>query len=257
MTGNYGAIGGSSPLTELTQSQGRALEEVLGDPFRVFVGMRNWNPFIEEVAPKAIESGAEKIVGLPMAPQFSSLSVGKYLKAIRGAVPRDFPLVLAHSWYAHPGVLDAFADKAHKAFEERGPFDAVIFTAHSLPERVRDEGDVPYPAQVLNTAQGVADRLGLSDWSIAYQSAGRTPEPWLGPDLVEKLSSLSEAQCRRLLVVPVGFVCDHTEILFDIDIQAKQAAGELGMELVRSESLNCSPVFIRALADIVRTNLES
>jgi ferrochelatase len=244
-------------LTELTEAQGRALEELLGDPFRAFVGMRNWHPFIDDVVPKAIESGAEKIVGLPMAPQFSSLSVGKYMKAVRGTVPPDFPLILVHSWYAHPGVLDAFADRARIAFEEHGPFDTVIFTAHSLPERVRDEGDIPYPAQVRETAKGVAGRLGLRDWSIAYQSAGRTPEPWLGPELMESLSDCANAQCRRLLIVPVGFVCDHTEILFDIDIQAKQAARELGIELVRSESLNCSPIFIRALADIVRSNLES
>jgi ferrochelatase len=183
MTHNYASIGGRSPLTELTLEQGRALEEHLGPPFRVFVGMRNWHPFIGDVVPKVIEAGAERIVGLPMAPQSSELSVGKYFDAIQTAVPDDVPLILLSSWYDHPGLLDAFSEKARKADAERGPFDAFVFTAHSLPERVMDQGDVPYPAQVGRTAEGVARRLGLEDWRIAYQSAGRTGEPWMGPKL--------------------------------------------------------------------------
>jgi ferrochelatase len=257
MTHNYGAIGGRSPLTDLTLSQGRALEERLGQPFRVFVGMRNWHPFLEDVAAEAIAAGAEKIVGLPMAPQFSSLSVGKYMDAIQRAVPRGFPMVVLHSWYDHPGIVGSFAEKAEKAVKDYGPFETVVFTAHSLPERVKDEGDVPYPTQVYETARNVADRLELTDWRIAYQSAGRTPEPWLGPDLSEALTDCADAGRRRVLVVPVGFVCDHTEVLYDIDIQAKQLAAKAGIELVRSESLNCSPTFIGALADVVRSRLES
>jgi ferrochelatase len=132
-----------------------------------------------------------------------------------------------------------------------------VFTAHSLPERVKDSGDPPYPTQVLASAEGVATRLGFSRWQVAYQSAGRTPEPWLGPDLTEALREMAALKCRRVLVVPVGFVCDHTEILFDIDIQANRAAQEIGIELVRSPSLNSSGTFIRALSDIVRSRLES
>ncbi len=257
MTGNYRAIGGRSPLTDLTVAQGRALEAVLGDPYRVFVGMRNWHPFIDDVVPTLLEMGIKKIVGLPMAPQFSELSVAKYLSVLESAVPSGFPLFSVRSWYDHPGVLDGFAAQARRAMEEHGPVDRIVFTAHSLPERVKDSGDPPYPAQVQATAEGVANRLGFSRWQIAYQSAGRTPEPWLGPDLVDALKDMVSTRCRRVLVVPVGFVCDHTEILFDIDIQAKGAAQELGLELVRSPSLNSSPIFIRALADIVRNRLES
>lgn len=257
MRGNYAAIGGRSPLTELTYTQARALEKVLGPRFRVFVAMRNWHPLIEDVVPKVLETGAERIVGLPMAPQFSLLSVGKYLDVLQKAVPEDLPLTLVRSWYDHPGLLDAFAEKSREAIEDDGPFDEILFTAHSLPERVKDIGEPPYPAQVRETADGVARRLGLTEWRLVYQSAGRTPEPWLGPGLLDMLSNLASADCRRVLVVPIGFVCDHSEILFDIDIQAKQFAADLGLELHRSESLNSSSTFIRALADIVGSHLDS
>jgi ferrochelatase len=256
MTANYTAIGGRSPLTELTLSQGRALEQTLGSPYRVFVGMRNWHPLIEEVVPRAIEEGAEEIIGLPMAPQFSILSVGKYLDAIQNTVPSDVPLMCIRAWYDHPGLIDAFSEKVSEAIKNSGPFDQCLFTAHSLPERVKDVGDPPYPAQVLATAEGVAHQLDLTDWEVVYQSAGRTPEPWLGPDLLEKLSEFATSGCQKVLVVPVGFVCDHSEILFDIDIQAKQVAEKLGLGLVRSASLNSSPKLIRVLADIVRSRLE-
>jgi ferrochelatase len=256
MSHNYAAIGGRSPLTELTLAQGRALEELLGPPFQVFVGMRNWHPFIADVVPKAMELGAERIVALPMAPQYSELGVGKYLDAIRKTVPQGVPLVSVRSWYDHPGFLDALSEKVREAERRRGPFDGVVFTAHSLPERVKDLGDVPYPAQVRETAAGVAQRVGLKDWSVAYQSAGRTPEPWLGPELESVLTDRARKGWDRVLVVPVGFVCDHTEILYDIDIEAKKMARDVGVELVRSESLNTSPTFIRALADIVHSQIE-
>ena len=257
MTHNYSAIGGQSPLTERTISQGRALELALGHPFRVFVGMRNWHPFIDDVVRRAIEEGAQEVIGLPMAPQSSSSSVGKYLDAIRKAVPPDLSLVLVRAWYDHAGLIEAFSEKVTEAIKNNGPFDQVLFTAHSLPERLKEVGDPPYPTQVRRTAEGVVGRLELRDWQLTYQSAGRTPEPWLGPDLVEKLSELAIKGCRRILVVPVGFVCDHTEILYDIDIQAKQVAEKLGIELHRSESLNSSPKFIQALADVIRSSLKS
>jgi ferrochelatase len=256
MTHNYSAIGGQSPLTERTISQGRALESALGRSFRVFVGMRNWHPFIHDVVRGAIAEGAQEVIALPMAPQFSSSSVGKYWDAIRKAVPPDLPLVLVPSWFDHIGLIEAFSEKVTESVKNNGPFDQFLFTAHSLPERVKEIGDPPYPTQVRRTAEGVVSRLELRDWQLVYQSAGRTPEPWIGPDLVDKLSELAIKGCRRILVVPVGFVCDHTEILYDIDIQAKQAAKELGIDLHRSESLNSSPKFILALADIIRNSLE-
>jgi ferrochelatase len=260
MKHNYAAIGGRSPLTDLTRAQGRALEEELGPPFKVFVGMRNWHPFIVDAAQSAVSAGAGKMIGLPMAPQYSALSVEKYLAALREAVPEDLPLVLVRAWFDHPGVLDAFAERAQEAMREQGPFDRVVFTAHSLPRRaaqVEEAGLPSYSAQVRLTAKGVAGRLELEDWQIAYQSAGRTPEPWLGPDLLQVLSELSASGFRRVLVIPIGFACDHTEVLYDIDIQASQRAREKGIELVRCQSLNSSATFIGALADIVRRRNES
>jgi ferrochelatase len=256
MRHNYAAIGGRSPLTELTLAQAEAVQSVLGHPFRVFVGMRNWRPFIKDVASEAIEAGAEKIVAIPMAPHYSTLSVEKYLQEARQAVPEDFDLVLVSSWSDHPGLLDAFAERARQAMERMGSVDEVIFTAHSLPERVKELGDPPYPVQFQRTAEGVARRLKREHWSIAYQSAGRTPEPWLGPEAGDVLRELAAKGAGRVLVVPVGFVCDHTEILFDIDIQAKAIARELGIELERAESLNTSPTFIQAVADVIRSHLE-
>lgn len=260
MKHNYAAIGGRSPLADLTRAQGRALKEQLGSPFKVFVGMRNWRPFIAEATQDAIDAGAEKVVGLPMTPQYSILSVRKYLDAIREAIPEGLPLAAVRAWYGHPGLLAAFAERAREALERHRPIDKVVFTAHSLPRRAaeHEEAAMPsYPAQVQYTAEGVARLLELEDWQVAYQSAGRRPEPWLGPDLSQVISELAGSGSRRVLVVPVGFVCDHTEILFDIDIQASQAAKAIQVALVRSPSLNTSVQFIGALADIVRRHVES
>lgn len=256
MVHNYEAIGGRSPLTELTRAQARAVEAVLGPPFRVFVGMRNWHPLIEDAVKELTAAGATQCIGIPMAPQYSALSVEKYLQEARRYVPDELPLTLVQSWFDHPGLLEAFAENARRALA-RAPFDRVIFTAHSLPERVKDvpgPSSPPYPVQFEKTAAGVAELVGLKEWTTAYQSAGRTPEPWLGPTLEEVLAETARAGARRVLVVPVGFVCDHTEILFDIDQQAKTVARELGMELERSESLNTSPRFIEAVAEIVRAH---
>jgi ferrochelatase len=155
------------------------------------------------------------------------------------------------SWHDHPGLLEAFAEKLRAALGS-APWDRVVFTAHSLPARVVEAGD-PYADQVAATAGGVAERARLADYARAWQSAGRTPEPWLGPSLEDALARLAGEGARRILVAPIGFVCDHTEILFDVDVQAARAARRLGLELGRTESLNDSPTFIRALADLVGT----
>ncbi len=260
MTGHYTAIGGRSPLTELTQAQARAVESKLGEPFRVFVGMRNWRPYIEDATREIADQGAEKCIGMPMAPQYSELSVKKYLDEARRFVPAECSLELVQSWYDYPGLLDAFAEKVSLAQETWGAPGEVIFTAHSLPERVKDvpgPESPPYPVQFQRTAEGVAQRVGLERFRIAYQSAGRTPEPWLGPELSQVLEELAGQGTKRVLVVPVGFVCDHTEILFDIDRQAKALAEELGIELARTESLNTSPRVIEAVADIIRSSVKS
>jgi ferrochelatase len=256
ITANYAAIGGKSPLTDITLRQRNALRERLGPAYRVLVGMRNWDPLIADVLPALAGSGVSCVLGIPLAPQFSSLSVQKYVDAATAALPPGAHFECVPSYHDHPLLHRAFAERVREA---GGPLagEEVVFTAHALPERVIRGGD-PYRAQVEATAAGVARELRLDAWHLAFQSAGRTPEPWTGPDIGEAIRERAAAGARKLLVVPVGFVCDHTEILFDIDVQAAGMARGCGVDLRRSPSLNASPAFIALLEDLVRrTNRES
>jgi ferrochelatase len=248
MQAHYGAIGGS-PLKSITLAQARALEQALGDGTLVHVGMRNSLPTIADALAEAAGHGASEVVALPLAPQYSALSVGKYQKAVQESRPESMRVRFVSSWHDHAGLLEAFAEKARAAMARDEP-DAVVFTAHSLPARLAQEGD-PYVGEVTATAQGVASRVGLDAFRLAWQSAGRTQEPWLTPSLEQMLGELSGQGVSRVLVVPVGFVSDHTEILYDIDVEAAGLARQKDLRLTRSESLNTSPAFIAALADIV------
>jgi len=251
MTHNWEAIGGRSPLTDITLQQGRALQTQLaadGLALPVAVGMRNWRPFIADAVGEIHRNGAVRIVGIPLAPQFSTLSVQKYMDAAKAALPPDVAFSCVRSFHDHPLLIEAFAERVRAAAPQLD--EDVVFTAHSLPQRVAQAGD-PYPNEVASTARAVADRCGIGSFRTAYQSAGRTPEPWLGPDLSDFVRERAAAGVRRMLVVPIGFVCDHTEILFDIDAQAAGVAREAGVELRRTESLNTSPTFISMLAALV------
>jgi ferrochelatase len=250
MRRNYAAIGGRSPLTEITLAQAAALERELDDGTRVGVGMRTWRPFIVDALAALAKDGVTDVVALPLAPQYSRVSVGKYRAAVEAATPAGVAVRFVSAWHDHPGLIESFAEKLRRA-QERGPWDEVVFTAHSIPVRLAREGD-PYPDHVKATAGAVARSAGLSRWQLAYQSAGRTPEPWLTPSLEQAIEQLAGGGARRILAAPVGFVSDHTEVLFDIDVQAKAFARQRGLELGRTESLNTAPNFIRALADVVR-----
>jgi len=252
MRHNYEAIGGKSPLTELTFAQGAALSAVLGSQIPVAVGMRNWKPFLKEAIDELGSKGVTRIVGIPLAPQFSTLSVTKYFEAATAALPQGISLDPIHSFFDHPLLLDAFAERLRAAAPRED--EEIVFTAHSLPTRVIDAGD-PYATEVAATARGVAERCAIARYRVAYQSAGRTPEPWIGPDLSDLIREASADGIRHFLVIPVGFVCDHTEILFDIDVQARATARALGATLRRTESLNSSPTFIAALESLVREKL--
>jgi ferrochelatase len=252
MRHNYAAIGGRSPLTDLTMAQAEALRARLGGGIPIAVGMRNWRPFIKDALDELARAGATRVVGVPMAPQFSTLSVQKYVDAATAALPAGVQFDAVTSYHAHPLLLEAFAERVRAAAPRAD--ETVVFTAHSLPVRVIDGGDT-YAEEVAATARGVAGRAGIGRFEIAYQSAGRTPEPWIGPDLSELIATRAAGGERGFLVVPVGFVCDHTEILFDIDVQAARAAREAGATLRRTESLNTSPTFVSALAEIVRARL--
>jgi ferrochelatase len=249
MRHNYEAIGGHSPLTDITLAQADALRARLGPEIPVAVGMRNWQPFIKDAVADLAASGVTRVVGVPMAPQFSTLSVQKYVDAARAALPDGLRFDGVASFHAHPLLLDAFAERLRAAQPRHD--ELVVFTAHSLPARVIESGD-PYAAEVAETARGVAERAGITTYAQAYQSAGRTPEPWIGPDIAALIDERTGQGTRKFLVVPIGFVCDHTEILFDIDVQARSFAHGRGLTLGRTESLNTSPAFIRALADLVR-----
>jgi ferrochelatase len=252
MRHNYEAIGGKSPLTELTFAQGAALSRLLGAHIPVAVGMRNWKPFLQQAIDELVSKGVTRIIGIPLAPQFSTLSVTKYFDAASAALPPGISLEPIHSFFNHPLLLDAFAERLRLAAPRAD--EEIVFTAHSLPTRVIEAGD-PYATEVAGTARGVAERCGVARYRLAYQSAGRTPEPWIGPDLSDLIREASADGIRQFLVVPVGFVCDHTEILFDIDVQALGTARELGASLRRTESLNSSPTFIAALESLVREKL--
>lgn len=251
MRHNYDAIGGRSPLTDITLAQAEALGRRLGPEWQVAVGMRNWTPFITDAVAALVGARVTRIIGVPLAPQFSTLSVQKYEEAARSALPDSIDFAAVQSFHAHPLLLQAFAERVEQA--RRHADEEIVFTAHSLPRRVIDNGD-RYADEVASTAAGVAQLSGIRDYALAYQSAGRTPEPWIGPALDAFIRERAAAGARKILVVPIGFVCDHTEILFDIDVQAAGVARECGVALRRTESLNTSPTFIALLEALVQAN---
>jgi protoporphyrin/coproporphyrin ferrochelatase len=246
LTERYRRIGGRSPLDEITEAQRAGLERELGLP--VFVGMKHWRPRIAEAVEAALSGGADTLVGLVLAPHYSRLSIGGYRERLEDALQERAKLVFVESWHDHSPFLDVLVSRV------RGFDGHVVFTAHSLPERILRDGD-PYRDQLLETSRLVAERAGLADWSFAFQSASATGEPWLGPDILEELDRLAANGVRRVRVCPVGFVSDHLEILWDLDIEARERAGELGLELDRIESLNDDPAFLRALAEVVQKAL--
>ena len=260
----YEAIGGHSPLLELTRAQVAGLERALADvghpDVPVALGMKHAAPFIEDTVAELAAAGARRIVGLVLAPHYSHLSVGEYAERARAAAAAASgrPAVsVVHSWHLAPGYLD-FLSVALKEALRALPTDAragahVLFTAHSLPARILD-GDDPYPAQLRETAAAVAARTGLERWSVAWQSAGRTPEPWLGPDVLEALGELA-ADVDAVVVCPAGFITDHLEVLYDLDIEASARARELGIAFARTASPNADPRLVRALAHVVLEQL--
>jgi protoporphyrin/coproporphyrin ferrochelatase len=239
----YRRIGGRSPLDDVTEAQRAALEQELGVP--VFVGMKHWRPRIAEAVEAALATGATRIVGLVLAPHYSRMSIGGYRERLEEALAGRAELVLVESWHDEPAFVEVLAERV------RGTGAWVVFTAHSLPERILADGD-PYRDQLLETSRLVAEKAGLERWSFAFQSASSTGDPWLGPDVLDELERLRAEGVERVLVEPIGFVSDHLEILWDLDVEARERAGELGLEWARTESLNDDPAFVHALADLVR-----
>ena len=241
----YNAIGGS-PLTAITRDQGDALSAELGIP--VYVGMKHAPPFIADAVAEAKAAGAFRLVGLPLAPHYAEMSVGGYLKALREAWPGKLHFI--RGFHDHPAFIAAVRSLLDEARAGFSP-DVVIFTAHSLPERIEREGD-RYRERLLESSAMAASAAAVERWEFAFQSASSTGEPWLGPPLED---ALRKTTAKRVLVCPIGFVADHLEILYDIDVEAMGIARERGIELKRTASFNTRPEFIRALGAIVLDQL--
>ncbi len=257
----YRAIGGQSPLLAITESQGRGLEAELNQramgPYEVHVGMKHAPPFIESAAATIRAAGASRVVALVLAPHYSALSVGQYLERARAALADPAPgpaVAVVEHWHLHPGYIAWLAERVEAArdrltAQERAAA-LVVFTAHSLPERLRAMGD-PYPEALPATASAVAGRLDLPRWTTAWQSAASTGEPWLGPDLAQVIAGAAAEAVPAVVVCPAGFTADHLEVLYDVDIAARAAARRRAIRLERTDSPNADPAFVATLADIV------
>lgn len=251
----YSLIGGGSPLLCVTMQQAHALAESLAHP--VYVGMRNWKPFIADAIQKMSIEGTERAVALCLAPQNSRTSIGLYKKHLFEAVRKHAPQLrvdFVESWHNHPGVVQAFLEKAAiglaRAQVKADRTVPVVFTAHSVPEKTIADGD-PYAEQVRETARLVAEAMQLTSYRLAFQSQGMTAEPWIGPTVESQIDELAAQGYQHVFLAPVGFVSDHVEILYDIDVLFRQYGRGRGVTVHRSESLNDSPLFIKALAEII------
>jgi len=259
LTHRYEAVGGRTPLTELTEEVRAAVAERLAErglDVPVYVGMKHWHPYIADVLPRVRADGVTRLIGIVLAPHYSRFSVGGYQRYVfEGMHKHDTPLEVefVQQWHDHPGFVDVMTTLVREALT-RFPEDArddvvVVFSAHSLPERIRTWGD-PYEAQLAESARAVAARVGLREARVAWQSAGATGEPWIGPDILDYLDTLHAEGVRHVLQVPIGFVCDHLEILYDLDVETRAKAESLGMTYRRTQLPNVRPDFVEALADI-------
>jgi ferrochelatase len=282
----YRIVGGRTPLLDISQAQADGLQRRLDTEapgrYRIYLGMKHWHPFLEAPVRQMAAEGISEAIAIALAPHYSRMSIGGYVERVEKAQatlaarraesglaagaadvdetaqPTWTRVTFVQSWHDEPAFLDALAGAVRTALQEIFAAEErervfVLFTAHSLPQRIKTWDD-PYERELLATSRGVAQRLGLpaERWDFAFQSAGRTPEPWLGPDILDKVRELAAAGQRAILVCPVGFISEHLEIFYDIDVEAKQLARELGIHLERIEMLNASPPLIEALAAVVR-----
>ena len=262
----YEAIGGSSPLLEITRSQAENLEKFLnqnGGNFKVYIGMRNWVPYIRDVVKQMLEDGVEKILALCLAPQYSTWSTKLYFNAFNDALEENsngnLPLVqLIGSWANQPSLIDAFVEKYNIAMDKIRTlgYEKVhtVFTVHSIPAESLELGDF-YDKEYDSTVKAIVEKIKPYCWYQAYQSQGMIPVPWLGPTVESVLDRIAKIGSKPVLMIPVGFVSDHVEILYDIDIEFAEYAKSKNLTLFRTESLNQSPLFTEALASVVWEHL--
>jgi ferrochelatase len=261
LTRRYNAIGGISPLAERTAAQvdgiRQALELIAPGEYDVRFGSKYEPPMLEETASSFAREGFDRVVGLVLAPHESSMSTVQYMSRASAALDGQCEFIQIGAWWDDPIFVQLIADRVRAALAtipiERHSTTEVIFSAHSLPTKILDAGDT-YPEQLRESARMAASLAGITAWDIAWQSAGRTADPWIGPDILDVLRQKKANGVSDVVSCPIGFVSDHLEVLFDIDIEARAVADEIGLGLVRTASLNADPVFLLMLADLVRRN---
>ena len=260
----YAQIGGRSPLGENTFEQAACAQRVLrarGHDVRVYVGMRHWSPWIRDTVVRMTGDGVEEAVAIVMAPHYSRLSIGRYREAVDESAKTAGGRIrfsFVDSWWRQPALLKAQEAHVRAGLASFSGDDRkavkIVFTAHSLPERLLKMGD-PYDDELKGNASAIAKRLGTVDWMFSYQSAAHTGEPWLGPQIEDVIPDLADKGYRHVLVAPIGFVCDHVEILYDIDIGLQEIARSRGVDVRRIASMNCDATFIEAVVDAVEDRL--
>jgi len=260
ITHRYHLIGGKSPLLGITQSTAMKLQQRIGLP--VYVGMRHWHPTIQDVVPQMVAGGVRHIIGICMAPHYSSMSIGAYRSRLDEAVEAAGSPVSIHfvdSWHLQPDYLAGIASNTRTTMARFSPGERVmvIFSAHSLPEAILERGD-PYDAQLRETAARLAEMLGLPPerWTFSYQSAAKTGTPWLGPQIEDLVATLARQGEKSLLIAPIGFIADHVEVLYDLDIGVQKVAQAHGVHIERTPMLNDSEPLVSALAALVREHAE-
>ncbi len=252
----YIAIGGKTDLLEITLQQAQELERQLG--IKTYIGMKHWHPYITEAIADIAKTSVRNIIALAMAPHYSAVSVGDYIGRVEKAITEvnpDIKVTFIRGWGDNLKLIDSTCQRietTRKQFSVSA-WDAieVVFTAHSLPENILKVGD-PYVKELQQTSALVADQLHIPHWRLAFQSAGRTAHAWIGPDILEVLCTIKDTGHRQVLVVPIGFTADHLEILYDLDIEAANAAKQLDLEFKRIPSANATPAFIDAVADVIK-----
>ncbi|MCR8629612.1 ferrochelatase [Paenibacillus radicis (ex Xue et al. 2023)] len=267
LTDRYEAIvGGFFPLRENTNKQVQALEDRLNADhpdisFTCYQGLKHAVPYIEDGVEQMVKDGIEQAVGVVLAPHYSTMSVGGYIKRAQDkAAESGLQINFVKSYHLHPQLLEALSQRITDTLTRFGDTSRdevrIVFTAHSLPEKILEMKD-PYPEQLLETSRAIAAQTGISNWQFGWQSAGQTGTPWLGPDILDVLQTISsEKQFKHVLVCPIGFVSDHLEVLYDLDIEAQKTARELGIHLERTPSLNTDPLYMGALSDVVYAQCE-
>jgi ferrochelatase len=251
----YRAVGGKTPLHEITRAQAAALQKLLDNTkgigtYSVYIGMKHWHPFIKDTLEEIKKENIGEIIALALAPHYSQISIGGYKKILDGLKNEQENISLIEHWHTNPYLIDCITEQIREKLSEFKENPYVLFTAHSLPERIRTWND-PYESQLLETSNLIAKNFSDLRWGFSFQSAGMTGEPWIGPDINENLISLKNKGEENILVCPIGFVSDNLEIVYDLDIESQQIAKENGINLKRTDSRNTHPLFIQALYDEV------